>query len=97
VTELSAYQFSALRDGPFTLSRGLGDGLAPILLVTRCRSRSWSRDLRVLQRKERRPQARATGFACRRRQALPGASSKGEEGVHDGDVGQCPDEIDHAL
>jgi PAS domain S-box-containing protein len=33
VTELSAYQFSALRDGPFTLSRGRGDGLAPILLV----------------------------------------------------------------
>jgi PAS domain S-box-containing protein len=33
VTELSAYQFSALREGPFTLSRGLGKGLAPILLV----------------------------------------------------------------
>jgi PAS domain S-box-containing protein len=33
VTELSAYEFSTLRDGPFTLSRGLGDGLAPILLV----------------------------------------------------------------
>jgi predicted ATPase/signal transduction histidine kinase len=33
VTELSAYQFSALREGPFTLSRGLSDGLAPILLV----------------------------------------------------------------
>ncbi|MDQ1486181.1 MAG: hypothetical protein QOJ62_1874, partial [Actinomycetota bacterium] len=34
MTELSAYQFSPLREGPFTLSRGLGDGLAPILLVT---------------------------------------------------------------
>jgi PAS domain S-box-containing protein len=33
VTELSAYQFSPLREGPFTLSRGLSDGLAPILLV----------------------------------------------------------------
>jgi len=33
VTELSTYQFSALRDGPFTLSRGLADGLTPILLV----------------------------------------------------------------
>jgi hypothetical protein len=33
VIELSAYEFSALRDGPFTLSRGHGDGLAPILLV----------------------------------------------------------------
>jgi predicted ATPase/signal transduction histidine kinase len=34
VTELSAYQFSTLHDGSFTLSRGLGDGLAPILIVT---------------------------------------------------------------
>ncbi|HEV7956924.1 MAG TPA: AAA family ATPase, partial [Marisediminicola sp.] len=33
MTELSAYEFSTLRDGPLTLSRGLGDGLAPILLV----------------------------------------------------------------
>jgi PAS domain S-box-containing protein len=33
VTELSAYDFSTLRDGAFTLSRGLGNGLAPILLV----------------------------------------------------------------
>jgi PAS domain S-box-containing protein len=33
VTELSAYQFSPLREGPFTMSRGLSDGLAPILLV----------------------------------------------------------------
>ena len=33
MTELSAYEFSTLRDGPFMLSRGLGDGLAPILLV----------------------------------------------------------------
>src|SRR5712664_3508619 len=33
MTELSAYEFSTLRDGPFTLSRGLGRGLAPILLV----------------------------------------------------------------
>jgi serine/threonine protein kinase len=33
LTELSAYEFSSLRDGAFTLSRGLGDGLAPILLV----------------------------------------------------------------
>ncbi|MDB4871040.1 MAG: multi-sensor signal transduction multi-kinase [Gemmatimonadales bacterium] len=33
LTELSAYQFSPLREGPFTLSRGLGDGLAPILVV----------------------------------------------------------------
>jgi serine/threonine protein kinase len=33
VTELSAYEFSTLRSGSFTLSRGLGDGLAPILLV----------------------------------------------------------------
>jgi hypothetical protein len=31
--ELSAYAFSALREGQFTLYRGLGDGLAPILLV----------------------------------------------------------------
>jgi PAS domain S-box-containing protein len=33
VTELSAYEFSTLRGGSFTLSRGLGNGLAPILLV----------------------------------------------------------------
>jgi hypothetical protein len=33
VTELSAYEFSTLRDGAFTLSRGLADGLAPLLLV----------------------------------------------------------------
>jgi predicted ATPase/signal transduction histidine kinase/GAF domain-containing protein len=33
VTELLAYEFSTLRDGQLTLSRGLGDGLAPILLV----------------------------------------------------------------
>jgi hypothetical protein len=33
LTELSAYEFSALRDGAFTLSRGLGNGIAPILLV----------------------------------------------------------------
>jgi predicted ATPase/signal transduction histidine kinase len=33
VTELSAYDFSTLRGGPFTLSRGVGDGLDPILLV----------------------------------------------------------------
>ena len=33
MTELSAYMFSALRDGPFTLYRGIGDGLTPILLV----------------------------------------------------------------
>ena len=33
MTELSAYMFSALREGPFTLYRGFGDGLAPILLV----------------------------------------------------------------
>jgi PAS domain S-box-containing protein len=34
VTELSAYEFSTLHSGTFTLSRGLGNGLAPILLVT---------------------------------------------------------------
>jgi hypothetical protein len=33
VTALSAYEFSTLRDGAFTLSRGLGNGLAPILLL----------------------------------------------------------------
>jgi hypothetical protein len=33
VTELSAYEFSTLRDGALTLSRGLGEGLTPILLV----------------------------------------------------------------
>ena len=33
MTELSAYEFSTLRGGPYTLSRGLGDGLEPILLV----------------------------------------------------------------
>jgi len=33
MTELSAYEFSRLRDGQLTLSRGLGGGLAPILLV----------------------------------------------------------------
>ena len=33
MTELSAYQFSTLHEGSFTLSRGLGSGLAPILLV----------------------------------------------------------------
>ncbi|MDB4881487.1 MAG: multi-sensor signal transduction multi-kinase, partial [Gemmatimonadetes bacterium] len=34
MTDLSAYEFSTLlRDGPITLSRGLGNGLAPILLV----------------------------------------------------------------
>ena len=33
MTELSAYALSPLREGQFTLHRGLGDGLAPILLV----------------------------------------------------------------
>jgi PAS domain S-box-containing protein len=33
VTELSGYVFSALRGGEFTLYRGSGDGLDPILLV----------------------------------------------------------------
>jgi PAS domain S-box-containing protein len=33
VTELSAYDFSTLRDGAFTLSRGRGNGLASILVV----------------------------------------------------------------
>ena len=33
MTELSAYALSPLREGPFTLHRGLGDGLSPILLV----------------------------------------------------------------
>jgi PAS domain S-box-containing protein len=33
VTELSGYVFSALRGGELTLSRGLSDGLDPILLV----------------------------------------------------------------
>jgi PAS domain S-box-containing protein len=33
VTELSSYIFSPLRDGGFTLYRGSGDGLTPILLV----------------------------------------------------------------
>jgi PAS domain S-box-containing protein len=31
---LSGYEFSTLREGEFTLSRGSGDGLPPILLVT---------------------------------------------------------------
>ncbi len=33
MTELSGYVFSALRRGEFTLYRGSGDGLDPILLV----------------------------------------------------------------
>jgi hypothetical protein len=33
VTELSAYALSPLREGPFTMYRGLGEGLSPILLV----------------------------------------------------------------
>ena len=33
MTELSSYVFSALRRGDFTLYRGSGDGLEPILLV----------------------------------------------------------------
>ena len=33
MTELSGYVFSALRGGEFTLYRGSGDGLQPILLV----------------------------------------------------------------
>ncbi len=33
MTELSGYALSPLRDGPSTLYRGQGDGLAPILLV----------------------------------------------------------------
>src|ERR1700676_1743925 len=33
VTELSAYMLAKLREGEFTLSRGIGDGLASILLV----------------------------------------------------------------
>ena len=33
MTELSAYALSPLREGPFTLHRGLGDGLASLLLV----------------------------------------------------------------
>ena len=31
--ELSSYVFSPLREGDIALSRGSGDGLAPILLV----------------------------------------------------------------
>jgi hypothetical protein len=34
MTELSAYVFSPLREGDFTLFRGGGNGLAPVLLVT---------------------------------------------------------------
>jgi PAS domain S-box-containing protein len=34
VTVLSRYEFSTLREGEFTLSRGSGNGLPPILLVT---------------------------------------------------------------
>ena len=33
MTELSAYVFSALRDGQFTLHRGISEGLSPVLLV----------------------------------------------------------------
>jgi hypothetical protein len=33
VTELSSYAFSPMRKGDFTLYRGSGDGLAPVLLV----------------------------------------------------------------
>jgi hypothetical protein len=33
LTELSGYALSPLREGPFTLHRGLGDGLASFLLV----------------------------------------------------------------
>ena len=33
MTELSGYAFSALRGGEFTLYRGSGNGLDPILLV----------------------------------------------------------------
>ena len=33
MTEVSAYVLTTLRGGEFTLYRGLGDGLAPILLV----------------------------------------------------------------
>jgi hypothetical protein len=33
VTELSAYEFSTLQDGPFTLSRGVRHGLALVLPV----------------------------------------------------------------
>src|SRR3982074_2136379 len=32
--ELSSYVFSPLREGEFTLYRGSGNGLAPVLLVT---------------------------------------------------------------
>src|SRR3981189_3903493 len=34
MTELSGYVFSPLRKGDFTLYRGTGNGLAPVLLVT---------------------------------------------------------------
>ena len=34
MTELSGYVFSTLREGDFTLSRGVGNGLAPVLVVT---------------------------------------------------------------
>ncbi len=34
MTELSGYVFSPLREVDFSLFRGTGDGLAPILLVT---------------------------------------------------------------
>jgi PAS domain S-box-containing protein len=34
VTALSSYEFSTLREGEFTVCRGSGDGLPPILLVT---------------------------------------------------------------
>jgi PAS domain S-box-containing protein len=34
VTALSSYKFSTLREGEFTVCRGSGDGLPPILLVT---------------------------------------------------------------
>jgi PAS domain S-box-containing protein len=48
VTELSGYVLSMLREGDFTLYRGSGDGLAPILLVT-----AEDTSLKCLERLER--------------------------------------------
>ena len=43
MTELSGYVFSPLREGDFTLYRGSGNGLEPILLVA---AEETSRELR---------------------------------------------------
>jgi PAS domain S-box-containing protein len=49
VTALSSYEFSTLREGEFTVCRGSGDGLPPILLITPVAARPSAEALKRLE------------------------------------------------